>query len=1084
MHDRRRSYCPPTKINPAMTTPACFRRCYALLLTLLLGWLLPVGLLNAQPGTGTIQGRVFNPATKEYVRNAEVRLEGTQQVVFTENDGSFQFLNVPAGEAKIAVTFTGYNTINETFTVAAGQTAVRELNLSSTAAAPKTKDGTVQLAAFTVSSEREGNAKAIQAQRAAMNITTSVSSDLFGDVTAGNVGEFLKYLPGVDLDYVEPEARGPRLGGMDGQYVGVAVDGMRTANADANRGGGASSRATSFEGFSITAIESIEINWTSTPANDADTPAGNINMRTKRAFDRRDRQVTYNFSTSFNSEEFTLSKTDGQRGGPDRKFGPNYTLVYAESFLNQKVGVLASLSHSFLYNEQMLMTNTYSGSAATDPVNPRPWVTRVIDFKDGPRWDTKDAILLTADWKVTPRLVLSLNMMYTAASFEFWNRNFTFTAANDNNNVNNGRPSIRGDGITTVAVDRTATANVAALANGGGTSDKTTYSRQYSPKFEYRLGSLIVDGAMGFSKSVNNYESLERGFSNSEGGTATGGFTATRPSQESWEWTIRQTSGADFFDLRNYTSTDSRAGGTRVNNDDRTWTTEKWTGTLNAKFAPRSSIFQRFPTIFSVGSKWDEESRDNNNNTDVNIWSYTGPGGNTTTVNPTTGANQNATFGHWLNLGPQFQATNVFELGKTNALTLFNLNGQQGMAPRVSRSHVSDLFHARPEQFTYMGTPENYYTAYVANKRDFRQTVSAGYGQADVRLTSQLRALFGVRYEETRTLVKSFDPRTRAEIIAAGYAVNAPATSGGRALTLDGIKYQFESQPKKIRQANYHNWFPSVNVKYQILRNFDWQAGWNQSIGRAPVDNLAGVTVIDEVAQRVNLPNATLLPEYHNKYQTRLGYYFSGRSPGSVTLAFSKTTFRNTIQSFDYTAAEFGNDDPDLANYIFRSTRNLSDRVTTTKNMALGYRQTLGFLPSEYLRGVGVFANYDRTYVGQSGNGSGEPARRGNLTPHRVAGGVSYNYRRFNGSVNFVWGADRPDGGTYGQYYSQITKVDITANWKLHNYATLFVTGRNIRNAPDLWYRSPPGVEQGKSPYLRQMEAYGANWSFGVRGQF
>src|SRR5262245_51248242 len=91
--------------------------------------------LRAQTGgTGTIQGRVFNPVSKDYVRNAEVRLQGTQQVVFTENDGSFQFLNVPVGEAKITVTFTGYNTINETFTVSAGQTAVRELNLTSTAA--------------------------------------------------------------------------------------------------------------------------------------------------------------------------------------------------------------------------------------------------------------------------------------------------------------------------------------------------------------------------------------------------------------------------------------------------------------------------------------------------------------------------------------------------------------------------------------------------------------------------------------------------------------------------------------------------------------------------------------------------------------------------------------------------------------------------------------------------------------------------------------------------------------------------------------------------------------------------------------
>lgn len=1048
-------------------------------------WLGLAAFARAQTGgTGSIQGRVFNPVSKEYVRSAEVRLDGTQQSVFTESDGSFQFPNVPAGEAKITVTFTGYNTIHETFTVSSGQTAVRELNLTSASAAPAGKDGVVQLQAFTVSSEREGNAKAIQAQRREMNIITSVSSDLFGDVTAGNVGEFLKYLPGVDLDYVEPEARGPRLGGMDGQYVGVAIDGMRTANADANRGGGAASRATSFEGFSITNIESIEINWTATPANDADTPAGNINMRTKRAFDRKGRQLSYNLSTTFNSEEFRLSKSDGQRDHPDRKFGPNYQFGYSESFFDQKFGVQLSVSHSFLYNEQQLMTNTFSGNAAADPVNPRPWVVRVIDFKDGPRFDTKDAMLLTADWKVTPRLVLSLNMMYTTASFEYWNRNFTFTAANDNNNVANGRPSIRGDGITTVAVDRTATANVAQLANGGGTSDKTTQSRQYAPKFEYRLGALTVDGGLGFSKSKNNYEALERGFSNSEGGAAAGGFTATRPSANSWEWAIRQTSGADWFDLRSFNSTDSRAGGTRVVNDNRHWITEKWTGTLNAKYVPSSSIFRRFPTIFQFGGKWDEETRDNYDDSSWQIWAYNGPGGNTTTVNPNTLANQSATFGNWANVGPQYVATNVFELGKTNAFTLYNINGQQGMAPRASRAAMASLFNAHPELFTHVGTPENYYTSYIANKRDFRQVVNAGYGQADVRLTSRLRTLFGMRYEETRNILTEFDPRTRAQVLAAGYAMNAPATNGGRALTLDGLKYQFESQPKVTRYSNYHNWFPSVNVKYQILQNFDWQIGWNKSIGRVPIDNLSGVWVIDEVNQRVTAPNRELQPEYHNKYQTRLGYYFSGRSPGSLTLAFSKTNFRNTIQSFDYTAAEFGNDDPDLENFIFRSTRNLSDRVTTTKNMAAAYRQQLGFLPSQYLRGLGVFLNYDRTYVTQSGNGTGAPARRGNLTPHRVAGGVNYSYGRFSGSTNVIWGADRPDGGTYGQYYSQITKVDVSANWKLNRYATLFVTGRNIRNAPDLWYRSPPGVEQGKSPYLRQMEAYGANWAFGVRGQF
>ena len=117
------------------------------------------------PATGTIQGRVYNPASQEYVRNAEVRLDGTANVTFTENDGSFSFTGVPAGPASVTVTYTGYNTVKEAFTVVGGQTAVREINLTSTAAARSGKEGVVRLEAFTVSSDREGNAKAIQAQR-------------------------------------------------------------------------------------------------------------------------------------------------------------------------------------------------------------------------------------------------------------------------------------------------------------------------------------------------------------------------------------------------------------------------------------------------------------------------------------------------------------------------------------------------------------------------------------------------------------------------------------------------------------------------------------------------------------------------------------------------------------------------------------------------------------------------------------------------------------------------------------------------------------------------------------------------------
>ncbi|MEY2880615.1 MAG: hypothetical protein RLZZ15_2995 [Verrucomicrobiota bacterium] len=567
-----------------------------LLYTVLTAVIFPALAAAQSPATGAIRGRVFNPGIAQYVSNAEVRLSGTKQVTYTENDGSFQFTGVAPGEATVTVSYSGYEPLRDTFRVTAGDTAVRDLNLTSTAAAPAPasgKGGPLQLSAFTVSSEREGNSKAVAAQRRSMDITTSVASDIFGDVADGNVGEFLKYLPGVDLDYVESLARGPRLGGMESQYVGVAFDGQRIASADSVRGGAENSRATSFEGFAITAVESIEISRTTSADSDADSPAGTINMRTKRAFDRKGRVVSFTTGVNFNAEEFSLGKSLGPNDRENYKWRPNLSFEYAESFLQQRLGLLVSVSSANSYTEQYDINLGYNRNPTV--ADPRLMVIRQLDFKDGPKFMEKQSALVTLDYKATPNLVLSLNAIYSYAGGQFHNRNFTFVAANDNANVVNGRASLLGDGLTVIGTRRVTTnANAAlnntvpTLTNGGGSSTEITYTHTLAPKFEFKRGPWVIDGAAGFSRAANNFDSLERGYLNSEGGSAPADFVATRPHRGSWEWTIRQTSGPDWFNLRNFVNIDTRVGGTRVTNSDPLWITEIWNGQANARGRSRS----------------------------------------------------------------------------------------------------------------------------------------------------------------------------------------------------------------------------------------------------------------------------------------------------------------------------------------------------------------------------------------------------------------------------------------------------------------------------------------------------------------
>ncbi len=1025
-------------------------------------WLLTIIPLQAQSATGTIQGRVFNPARGEYARNAEVRIEGTNRVAYTEGDGSFRFANVPAGSVTVTVTYIGYNTVNETFTVTAGQTAVREINITSTAARAG-QDGIVELQAFTVASEREGNAKAIMEQRRNMDIVTSVSSDIFGDVTDGNVGEFLKYLPGVDLDYVESEARGPRLGGMDAQYTGVSFDGVRMASADANRTGEAG-RATSFESFAITSIESIEISRTTSPESPASSPSGTINMKTRRAFDRKGRTFSYNVSLNFNAEEFGLSKRLGPDEKENYKWRPNGSFEYADIFMGGRLGILLGVSHAESYTEQYDMNISYNKSPTA--ADPRPMVIREINTKDGPKWIFKDALTFTADFKATDRLVLSLNTIYTRTEGEFWNRNFTFRAANNNNNVNNGRSTvIQNDNMTVI---RTATAsnnNLPRILNGGGSSAKKTYARTISPRFEYKLDNWVIDGAATYSKAFNDYDALESGFAESEGGFIFSDWEATRENPYSYEWTIRQLSGPDWYELGNFQDTNNRNGGTRVTNSGRVFITELWDGQLNAKWTVPH--FERFPTSVKFGGKWTQEYRLNNNWNDWNVWSYIGPGGNTVTWNQTIDTWQNVTYGSWANLG--FVAPHEYDLGTTNALTVYNINGVKGMPPRADRNRMAELFYSNPEWFAHTATPANFYTSFVTRVQDLRETVTAGYFQFDTRLTRRLTMRAGVRHERTLVESEEFDPRTRAEVEAAGHT--RWNTSQARADTFDGLYYQYFSKPKITREKKYDNWFPAVVFKMQISPDLEWQAGFNKAISRPPPDQLTGVWQINEEAERITASNVNLLPEYSNNYQTRLAYYFRGRSPGQTSIAFSQNDITNLRVQRDGTAEEFGVTDPLYAGWEFR-TRFNSPEERRFRSMELVYNQTLGFLPDK-LRGTNVNLAYTRVY----GN-----IRRNNLAQHRFTSRLGYSYGKFNGSLGMVWRDDSPDGDT--RYKRAITQFDLSLNYKLTRWATLYVQGRNIFNQPVLWYDFPVGNHDSQGAVLGRMQEYGANWVFGLKGVF
>ena len=129
------------------------RACFAL------AGLFLAGLAPAQSAsTGTIEGRVLNVTTSQYINNARVTIDGTALETFTNQSGEFRLINVPPGTAKLKVLFSGLPAQAETITVAAGQTVLQNffLTASQSSANQTAKDmgDIIKLDAFTVGPSR------------------------------------------------------------------------------------------------------------------------------------------------------------------------------------------------------------------------------------------------------------------------------------------------------------------------------------------------------------------------------------------------------------------------------------------------------------------------------------------------------------------------------------------------------------------------------------------------------------------------------------------------------------------------------------------------------------------------------------------------------------------------------------------------------------------------------------------------------------------------------------------------------------------------------------------------------------------
>lgn len=987
---------------------------------------------QVQDGRATVTGAIIDPATGEYMRNAIVRVtpsDGERRSVTSGERGEYRLTDLPVGSAEVTVSFTGYADQTTAVVIPASGSVQLDFSLARTGA------GAVILSDVIVTAtQRDGDARAIMNQRQSMNIMNSLSSESFGEISEGNVGEFIKLMPGVDADMGDGTTRYVSLRGLPSEYASVTVDGVSLASAEGGSGAGGS-RSFSFEQASLSNIAAIEISKTASADMDANAPAGTINLRTRRAFDRRGRRVQVEVSGTTQSDLWGDNRTYGNPGdGAQDRVMPSARFEYSDTFFNRRLGVVFSASeyNTLIARDAIVSAWNYAPTTAS----PDPVVLTALRAQQIKQQQERLSTALNLDFRATENLILSLSSTYNES--ETWNgqRSWRFTTQGRSAGLITEDPLLE---FTTRHADaRYEAESLAIVKRGEGLT--------VVPSFEYRGRRFRLDGRLAYSDSSSSYDPLAwRGsvYGVVNQPRADSNFHAERSDLIGGGWVITQTAGSDWGDPTRYV--DQPSALTFETQDGRWAEVSLTSADLNLSYD--TSLFG-VPTVLKTGLKSRRDAYDFGNERAAHRYTYTGP----------------------LSVSEFWAAHRTpAEIGfRDDGLYVHTLSGAAPLMP--SNYLIGQLFLSNPEQFRHTITANDYYTAFIANRRHFEEDMNAVYGMATMTFNDRLTVRAGLRWEETRTRSREPDALSYAEVVAAGYAASSAT---GRATTIEGLKHQYQSRPYVDRSGRYDEFFPSVSVRYVLGDDTDVQLGYSRTIRRPEVSQLAGVWTVNEDTLIVSLPNPGLEPELSDNLSLRLSHYFEPVGLLSVNL------FQNRIDGAfvaqDMTAAEAGYTGGAYDDYTFRQLVNVGGEALTVQGAELEFKYALDFLP-ELLRGFVVGGSYTYNDVSQPTAGVATNMAVLNLT---------YRRDRLGFSLNSKWVDDKLYTVSNGTYIKARTEMNLSGTYQLRAGWQAFFAARNLLDEP--YVRIVPGGENAGGAYPAHstyFQKFGRTGTVGLRVTF
>jgi iron complex outermembrane receptor protein len=1032
----------------------------AVLFACLLGAVLAAASAPSSPGPAAVTGRVLNAATGQYLNNVRISVKGTDVTAFTDETGTFRLTGLPAGPVTLVAFYSGLDPLQVAVELRAGATVQRDLNLSSREryGAP-TGTGVVQLDAFVASASKltEGEALATHEQRFASNIKNVVATDAFGDVTEGNVAEFMKFMPGVTIEYSDASPNAVAVRGFDPNMTAVSADGAQLANAS----GSAANRAFLFTQVSINNVSRIEVTKVPTPANPADGISGTVNMVSKSAFERARRQFNYRAFVSASSDGLQLRRQPFPFDTYEARVNPGFdfdlTLPITKNF-----GIVFTGLHSKQWNEQNISTLTWNATATGTGATPARPFLQSHAIIDAPKWYTRDSTSLKADWRITRNSVLTFGTQ--ATYYRDKNGNVTRTATAGTN----ATPSVAGG--TPLSYDATRTAG--ATGRGGVTFsgnflhiDARTLGAHTRYRYDDGTWRLDTGAHASTSKTWRRYE--QKGSFQSLNTALLvpvrvtfEGITAVRPTTtRAFDNTNRE---VDLYDINNYRLN------TAAQTDYRDHREDLFGYDLNLR---RALNLRHIPTTLQLGGVYRAQDRDRRSYN--RAFTYTPPGGN---------------------LSPAPFVGRVYQ----NRPNYFGFDA----IPWLSNNRAVDAWRQNPSLFTM--TPAQVVAmeqSRIVGSEQILETVTGLYAQTEARLLrNRLTLLTGVRYEKTHD--KGVGPLNEPAAVwqrtatgaflrnAAGQRIRKP--EAGAVGSMEELLLVRQERANRANRA-YDGYYPSVHLTYHATEKFLLRAAYARTYGRPDFANIVPNATITEndlpegadpsaIPGTISVRNTGLKPWTAQNYDLSAEYYTD--SGGLITGGlfrkdivdfFGTLQTRATAEVLD----EFGLD-PRYVGWFLDTTVNSGD--ARVSGVECNVRQSLAPV-APWGRYFSVFANATKLKLEGS-----RTAAFTRFVPLSANWGVTFTKRPFTVMANWHHRGEQDRGVSTGQgplakvYQDARTTLDLSLSYQAHRRATVFLNARNVTN---VWFNQ--SRYQDDTPiYARRSStnSYGAQWACGVKGTF